>query len=187
MNSYDFDKTVFYPDSSFCFFMYCLVHHPLAVISALPSSLYMLLRHISGKADTKALKQCAFSYLKRLGNVDGDVEKFWKKNRHRIGNWYLKQKKNDDIIISASPEFLLKPAADELGVRLIATRMDKHSGKIEGRNCHDSEKVSRLREFCPDAAVDEFYSDSLSDSPMADIAEKAFIVKKGKISPWPDK
>ena len=75
--------------------------------------------------------------------------------------------------------------AEELGVRLIATPMDPYSGKIRGRNCHDKEKVRRFRETFPEAHIDRFYSDSLSDAPMAALADEAFLVRKGKCVPWP--
>ena len=35
--------------------------------------------------------------------------------------------------------------------------------------------------------TEEFYSDSLSDSPMAEIADRAFLLKKHHIFPWPGK
>ena len=37
--------------------------------------------------------------------------------------WYLMKKRDDDLIISASPDFVVRPAAEMLGVRLIATPM----------------------------------------------------------------
>ena len=113
------------------------------------------------------------------------MKDFWEENRHRLAKWYLRQKRSNDVIISASPEFLLRPICDELGVRLIGTRMDKHSGKISGENCHDKEKVRRFYEEFPGACTEEFYSDSLSDTPMAEIAQRAYIVRKEKLSPWP--
>ena len=36
----------------------------------------------------------------------------------------------------------------------------------------------------PGATVENFYSDSLKDTPMAMIAEKAFMVKKHRITKW---
>ena len=97
----------------------------------------------------------------------------------------LKQKREDDLIISASPEFLLRPIADSLGVRLIATPMDRHTGKILGKNCHDYEKTTRYYAAFPTKKPERFYSDSLSDTPMARLAKEAFLVHKGEIAPWP--
>ena len=89
------------------------------------------------------------------------------------------------LIISASPEFLLQPAAQRLGVRLIATPMNPYTGKILGKNCHDTEKTRRYRELYEMETVHSFYSDSLSDSPMAGMAEEAWIVKDHQCYPWP--
>ena len=187
MNTYDFDKTIFYPDSSYCFYLYCLRHYPGAMVKTLPRSIVSGLRYAAGKGNTKALKEQLFSFLPNLPDVDSAVKDFWDENRKRLAKWYLRQKRSDDVIISASPEFLLQPICDELGVRLIGTRMDKHSGKISGENCHDKEKVRRFYERYPDGHSDEFYSDSMSDLPMAEISNRAFMLKKHVISPWPNK
>ncbi len=45
-------------------------------------------------------------------------------------------RKEDDVIISASPEFLLRPICNRLGIRhLIASRVDARSGAYDGQNC----------------------------------------------------
>lgn len=189
MNTYDFDQTIFYPDSSYCFVMYCLRRWPGKVLRAAPGAAWAGLLHLLGRAATKELKEKTFAFLRYLDDVDGTVAAFWEEHRDRVSQWYLRQKREDDIIISASPDFLLRPMTDELGVRLIATVMDKHSGKISGNNCHDEEKVRRFRAEYPGAHTEEFYSDSLSDSPMAAIADRAYIVvDRGETyRPWPDK
>ena len=38
MNVYDFDNTVFTPDSSASFLLFCLRHYPRAALKALPLS-----------------------------------------------------------------------------------------------------------------------------------------------------
>ena len=68
--------------------------------------------------------------------------------------------------------------------------MDKHTAKIDGLNCHGKEKVRRFyKEFPEDTVVENFYSDSLTDTPLAKLADKAYlIVDKGQTPvPWPDK
>lgn len=187
MNAYDFDQTIFQPDSSYCFVMFCLRRHPLALLKTLPGVTSAGLKLMMKKADTKALKEKVFSFLADLEDVDAEVTAFWQQHRANLEQWYLNQRRDNDLIISASPEFLLRPIADELGVQLIGTVMDKHTGRILGENCHDKEKVRRFREVYGGAMPERFYSDSLSDSPMAEISESAFLVDKGKISPWPEK
>ena len=186
MNVYDFDQTIFWPDSSFCLVKYCLRHYPRAVLHTLPAVSLVGIENALGKADTKALKERIFSFLPRLDDVDRIVEEYWSEYRGNLADWYLKQKQADDLIISASPEFLLRPICEELGVRLIATKMDPYTGRIHGPNCHDEEKVRRFRLEYPDESVETFYSDSLADAPFARIARQAFLVKEGERLPWPE-
>ena len=154
MNTYDFDETIYNPDSSYSFFMYCLKKHFSAVARTLPKTAVKGILYASKKIETKELKEQLFSFLKYIPDIDKTVKEFWEEHKSGIGTWYLQQKKDDDIIISASPEFLLKPIADELGVSLIATPMDKRSGKINGANCHDVEKVRRFFETYPEVIKD---------------------------------
>ena len=187
MNTYDFDKTIFYPDSSVTFSLYCLRKFPGAVLPTAPKSLIKAAAYKFGRLSAKKLKEQLFSFLPKIPDIDATVARFWEENRRRIAPWYLAQKAEDDLIISASPEFLLGPICRELGVRLIGTRMDKRTGHIDGENCHDREKVRRFREAYPDAKAEKFYSDSLTDQPMAEIAHRAYIVSKNDVQPWPFK
>ena len=185
MNVYDFDKTIFYPDSSATFYRYCLKMIPRAVLPTVPRSLGAALRYRRGRLGAKELKEQLFSFLPAVWDVDALVDAFWKENEHRIGAWYLAQKRDDDLIISASPRFLLAPVCEKLGVSLIATEMDQRTGRISGENCHDVEKPKRFSALYPDAHIERFYSDSLSDAPMAELADRSYLVSKHKLLPWP--
>ena len=188
MNVYDFDNTIFTPDSSACFLLFCLRRYPRAALTALPlSAVEAILYRAGGKKDAKYLKEALFSFLNHLDNVEAVVGEFWECHSDHIEAWYLEQKRPEDLIISASPEFLLRPITDRLGVRLMATRMNPYTGQIKGKNCHDEEKVRRFLEAYPADSVEHFYSDSLSDSPMAGLAKKAFLLKNGDRLPWPEK
>ena len=186
MNVYDFDQTIFYPDSSYCFCRYCFKKYPKLFAPLLPGAAAKLMGKLAGVTSTKSLKEQTFSFLKRLPDVDAEVDAFWREHWRNVLPWYLTKCREDDVIISASPEFLLLPAAQQLGVRLIATPMDTYSGRINGNNCHDEEKVRRFYAEYPGAQIDEFYSDSLSDTPLAKLAKTAFIVKRGAVCPWPE-
>ena len=114
------------------------------------------------------------------------VKKFWETHEKNLKKWYLEQKKADDLIISASPEFLLLPICDKLEIKVIASRVDKFTGKTEGENCWGEEKVRRFNE-AGGGKIDEFYSDSYSDTPLALLADKAFLVTGNKITPFDKK
>lgn len=183
VNVYDFDKTILPYDSTEAFFRFCLRRYPRAAggaLSALPGLALMPLR-----LRTKTqVKESFYNFLTYLPDVDAEVEEFWDINYGNIGAWYLKRRRDSDIISSASPEFLLRPAADRLGVRLIASRVDKRTGRTLGENNDGEEKVRRLLREYPNVEVDEFFSDSRKDTPMALMARHAYLVKDGSFTPW---
>lgn len=182
MNAYDFDKTIFRGDSTARFYRFCLGRTP-RMLKRLPrlafEALFVLPR------DKTRFKQSMFGFLRDLDDPEGAVAEFWKRNRGRIKPFYLEKRRADDIIISASPEFLLRPILTELGVTcLLASPVDIHTGRYSGENCHGKEKVRRLREAYGNVEIDEFYSDSHVDDPLAEIAKTAFRVKGDRILPW---
>ena len=129
-------------------------------------------------------KEKIFKFVNYI-DYEKDISEFWNKNKDKIKDFYIKQQQNDDVIISASPRFVLAPICKELGIdNLICSEVDVHSGKYNGENCHGEEKVVRFRAIYKEDKVDKFYSDSRSDTPMALISEEPFIIKGNKIKPW---
>lgn len=183
MNVYDFDKTIYDGDSSIDFYFFCLKKHPKIIFCAFKQAFGVFL-HMIGKADTKRMKEYFFSFLSHIKDANELVERFWQKNSLKIKKWYLDIKEDTDVVISASPEFLLRPICSEMGIAIIATKMDIQSGKIEGANCKGKEKINRFFEIYPHGIVDNFYSDSNSDSPMAELSKRAFIVEHDNVSTW---
>lgn len=185
MNAYDFDNTIFCGDSTARFYAFELKRHP-KILKKAPSLAGAFFRfYVFKKGNKTEFKQTMYRFLTCVKDIDGEVDAFWEANYNRIKPFYLKQKQNDDVIISASPEFLLSPACKKLGLNnLIASNVDKKTGRYDGINCHGKEKVRRFREKFGNAVIEEFYSDSYSDTPMAEAAKKAFMVKNDEITPW---
>lgn len=181
MNVYDFDKTIYKNDSTVDFFLFCIKTQK-RVLLTLPKTAVWGIGYALGFYEKTAFKQVFFRFLRLLDNTELTVHKFWSENQHKIKSWYNEKSSPEDIIISASPEFLLSPVCKN--VTLIASRVDSKTGIFAGKNCYGEEKVARLRERLPDCTVSEFYSDSLSDTPLALLAEKAFIVKGDEMIPW---
>lgn len=184
MNVYDFDKTIYYGDSTADFYLFCLKRHK-KILTLAPSLLGAFLKFYVFKKGTKTdFKEKMYRFLTYC-DTEKDVNDFWKEYIGNIKPFYLKQKKDDDVIISASPEFLLNPVCKRLKIKnLMASKVDMHSGKYSGVNCHGKEKVKRFYEAFPDGKIDNFYSDSYSDSPLAEIAKKAFMVDGDKVEGW---
>ena len=183
MNVYDFDGTIYDGDSSVDFFLYALKRKPSLLRYAPRQAWGFLLYGLKRISKTK-LKEYFFSFLSGI-DAKKLTEDFWDQNHRKIYKWYLDQQQPDDIIISASPEFLLQPICNRLGIHhLIASKVDPETGMFAGENCRGQEKVRRLESEYNVNHIDSFYSDSLSDRPLAGIADKAFLVDKGIVREW---
>lgn len=79
--------------------------------------------------------------------------------------------------------------AISLGVQLIGTQLDMKTAKIIGYSCYGRQKVRRVlsNQIFPEYCINNFYSDSLSETPLALCADHAFLLKKKatKPVPWP--
>ena len=93
----------------------------------------------------------------------------------------LQEKGVDVVIVSASPANWLQPWTDELGIALLATRLQTRDSRITGRivdrNCHGDEKVRRIRESYDLSAYDHIiaYGDSSGDKPMLALANYTYF------------
>ena len=174
---YDFDGTIYNGDSSVDFFLFCLAKKPLIVIY-IPKMIISVILYKIHIIDKTKMKRNLFSFLNIISDVDEIVKLFWDKHIHKIKQFYIKRNHSKDIIISASPVFLLQPIANIFKVKeLIATVMDKNTGKIHGINCYGEEKVQRFLKKYKKSQIYEMYSDSYADLPLLLISKKSFIVK----------
>ena len=181
---YDFDHTVYDGDSTIDFYFYCLRHYP-RTLRALPRQVCGALSYGLKRIGKTAWKTAFFSFLAALPDTDAAVEAFWAANAGKIKGFYRGADHSHDVIISASPEFLLAPICRQLGVyRLIATRTDPRTGVITGENCRGAEKVVRLNQELSEYHVGKCYSDSLSDLPILQLAEQPFLVDGDRITPY---
>ncbi len=185
MNVYDFDGTIYEGDSTADFFRFSLRRHPGCLLT-LPLTAVKGAGYALKIVDRDGLKTSLYRFLRHIPDIDEELELFWDLHEKNLMSWYLERKREDDLIISASPQFLLEPVCRRLGVRLIASPVDKLSGELLGPNNHGDRKTKRLREQFPEAVIDEFYSDSRIDAPLAGLAGKAFLAVHGVISPWDD-
>jgi len=184
MNVYDFDNTLLKGDSTARFFAFCLARYPrmwLDIPAQAANGLLFMLR----LRKKQPFKQRMLHFLALIGDVDEAVDAFWRKNLSRIKAWYPPRHRDDDVVISASPEFLIRPACEKLDIRCVmGSPVDKRTGVFLGPNCHGQEKVSRFHARFPGARIEEFYSDSHSDDPLAALADRAYLVRGERLLPW---
>jgi phosphoserine phosphatase len=183
MNVYDFDHTIYDGDSSVDFFLFVLGKKPY-LIAMVPIQILGVIQYLFGIVSKEKMKEAFFIFL-RFIPAQAMAVRFWEKNRRKIKSWYLRQKQDSDVIISASPDFLLEPVVcGFLGVSLIASRIDMRTGKYTGKNCYGVEKPARFSALYPESNIRNFYSDSYTDIPLARQAECAFLVCKDTIVKW---
>ncbi|MCD7796594.1 MAG: hypothetical protein LUG95_02980 [Clostridiales bacterium] len=120
-------------------------------------------------------------YYTQVGSLEEDVKKFWDKNEKKIKPWYNKVRKDDDIIVSGTTDFLLDEIMKRMNVKnYVGSSIDKKTGKFICL-CFLENKVKIFKELYPDAHIDNFYTDSMNDKAMMDIADHVYFVNKDKI------
>ena len=108
MNVYDFDNTILRGDSTARFFAWCLLRAPRMWLDV-PGQIWNAALFLLKKREKQAFKERMLSFLTRV-DVDRQLERFWEKNLSRVKPFYRERHRSDDVVISASPEFLIRPA-----------------------------------------------------------------------------
>lgn len=181
MNGYDFDDTIFKGNSFFKFSFYCLWRLPYLIIFAPLQIVAVILRALRIINKNTYLWALGL-YVALVPNVSKHVNAFWDKNMRNVKGWYLRQRKDDDVIVSASPAYLICEVAKRLGLRYIASEINAKTGAVNGVHCHGQSKVDSFCNACPDVKLATYYSDSLTDVPMFKFAGKGYLVKGDKIT-----
>ena len=180
---FDFDGTIYNGDATLDFYFFCLMRHP-RLMKYVPRQTLSGIKYYLKKEDIVCFKSQFLCFLKEI-NLKEETEIFWISYYRKIKHWYNIREKNRDIIISASPRFLLEPICKDLKVKgLIASEVNEKTGELIGFNCKGEEKVRRFKERFGYMPIKTFYSDSLSDTPMARLAQQSYLVRKEEIRPW---
>ena len=187
MNVYDFDGTIYHPDCSIGFAFWCMRRQPTLYITFFPKALIGLIRYKLGKLPRHLMMRRFFSYLTKVRDFDEQIEGFWDAHEKNISAWDRAQKRPDDLIISASPACVIEPIARRLGVRVVATEYDRECGVFLDNLMAAKEKARYIIDH-GFPVIENFYSDSLADAPLALCADKAHLVtdKAQKVVDWPE-
>jgi len=195
---YDFDKTIYSGESGTNFFTYYLKKYPLKGLLFGLTYLKEVLFYLIKITDLKRLKERFFIFLESHSNeeIEKIVDGFWKEYGKKMYSWTQEElwenKKEADMIIvtSATPLFLLERLIPEMGYDMVfgtefqGDGEEKFVAEIKGENNKGMEKVKKLNKWAKENNIEyeiiKFYSDSLADKPLYDIAEKKYWIKKGK-------
>lgn len=183
MNVYDWDNTIYAGDSTADFICYLFWHYPKTLLNV-PRILVFGLGFVLHMVPKQTFKEQVFHLFVYVPDMMKATREFCISHLDHVKGFY--QQKEDDVVISASPEFLVKEFGRLLHIQYtMASPVHQKTGRYEGLNCHGKEKVRRFYECFPKGEIEEFYSDSLSDDPLAKLAKKAFLVKKDQLVSWP--
>ncbi|HZK39478.1 MAG TPA: haloacid dehalogenase-like hydrolase, partial [Clostridia bacterium] len=166
MNVYDFDNTIYDGESPFELFFFYLRRH-LFLIRYMPKVIVYLGKYKLQKVSVDSLIRDHLGFtedlIRGLEGYEDDFADFWDKRMHKIKPFYLAQQKEDDVIVSASPEVLLSPLFERINIKnYIGTELDFEAGKITFP-CFRENKAVAFKKRYPGAVIENFYTDSMND------------------------
>lgn len=184
MNVYDFDNTIYSGESAIDFFLYFL-KKDLKLLRYVPQVFKALIDYKAQRISIDdALGKYAViveDYCRSVDDLQGDIKKFWDKNLKKIKPFYSEIRKEDDVILSAGFDIVLEEMGIRTGIKnIVATETDRDNFRIVNF-CFRENKVKAFRAHYPDAVIENFYTDSLNDQPIIDLAQNAYLVKGNKI------
>lgn len=183
MTAYDFDNTIYDGESPIDFFIFCLKKEK-GLIKYLPTILYSAIlykmRILTMDKFLEVANKLSTIFLDNKERVNEIVKEFWKKHKKKLKPKYLSKLKNTDIIITASPRFLMEGILEDLNTEnIICSEFNMEKAKFEFVN-FGKNKVIAFKEKYPNEKIINFYTDSLNDLPLIEISEHAFLVKGNK-------
>ena len=184
MNVFDFDNTIYDGETLVDFIFYYIKTDP-KIWKYVPKLVHIYFKdtlHLFTVEDAvTAYADFLEGYYIKNTIKKEDIKKFWDENEHKIKPWYNEVRKDDDIIVSGTTDFLLDEIAARIGLKnYVGSSIDKKTGKFK-RLCFLENKVKIFKELYPDAHIDNFYTDSMNDKAMMDIADHVYFVTGNKI------
>lgn len=186
MNVFDFDGTIYDGESSVEFILE-YIRHDKRILKFVPDIAKAVVKYKRGKITfDDFVNNYAAKVTEFFSENDVDlmplVKDFWDRHEKKIKPLYSQVRRDDDVIITASPEFMMRDICERIGVKnLIATDFDIKTGEVR-KACFREGKIPCFREVYPDGVIDDFYTDSLNDEFMFPLAKRVFMVKKHKVT-----
>ncbi len=110
MNVFDFDNTIYDGETLVDFILY-YIKTDARIWKYVPKLLWIYFKdtaHLFTVEEAIKAYACFLEgYYVNIKTIDEDVKKFWDKNEHKIKPWYNKVRRDDDIIVSGTTDFLL--------------------------------------------------------------------------------
>ncbi|MDR3343980.1 MAG: haloacid dehalogenase-like hydrolase [Oscillospiraceae bacterium] len=183
MNVFDFDNTIYDGESGVDLFRFYLKRYP-DLLKFTPKVAAALIRYKQHKITVdEAIALYApiiEDFLRRLEDPERDMREFWDLHQHKIKPFYENLRREDDLIISASPETELAEICGRIGVKcFLGSVIDDDTRQITHFNFRQN-KVAYFRQKYPDAEIDTLFTDSFNDRWLMEIAKHVVLVDGDK-------
>jgi len=181
MRVFDFDNTLYDGETMVDFFHFMVEKkEELKKYKSIVNFFLNLYNH--NMLPMNLVRKCIDKYKGELNystkNLDKYVDEFWELHRDKIMKDMIQKVKKDDVIITASLDFLLKPIIKDLPTKnIICTEVDIEHKKVDCV-CYKENKVKKYREKYKDIPIDELYTDSYADKPLMQISKKVYLIDK---------
>ena len=185
MNVYDFDNTIYDGESAIDFF-FCYIKLNPSMIRFLPKVLFAMVKYKLGKITIEKMMSDYAPLIKKIfcecENREEFVSQFWDTHMHKIKSFYSDVRRDDDILLTASPDITMNEIAKRLGIKnLVCSKIDNETGEMT-RLCMRQNKITAFFEEYGDAEIDDFYTDSMkNDGFIAEKAKHVYLVKGERI------
>ncbi len=185
MNVYDFDNTIYDGESVFHLFFFYLKKKP-SLLKMLPQVVKAFARYKKGLVSIDEMINSYAPLIEKIAveivDFKNDPIEFWDSHIKNIKPFYKEIQKEDDLIITASPDFTIREICKRLGIKkFLSSVINEESCKVEFI-CIKTNKVKSFFENYPNEKIENFYTDSPeNDQALIDIAENAYVVKGNKI------
>lgn len=183
---YDFDNTIYDGESCFDLFLFYLRRKP-GLLLLLPKVVVAFAKYKRGEVTVNdfltAYAPQVEQMLGEIPDIEGDMRLFWDKHQNKIKPFYEELRREDDLLITAGPDFSVREICRRLGIgQYLASRVDLQTGKILHFNLREHKKEEFHRVY-PDAQIQKVYTDSpKNDRFLIDLAQEAYLVKGNKIT-----
>ena len=181
MRVFDFDNTLYDGETMVDFFHYLVdKKEELRKYKGVVNFFLKLYNH--NMLPMSLVKKCIEKYKDEFNystqNLDQYVDDFWKSHKSKIMKDMIKKVKKDDVIITASLDFLLRPILKDLPTKnILCTEVDIEHKKVDFI-CYKENKVKKYKMKYKDIPIDELYTDSYADKPLMDISKKVYLINK---------
>lgn len=184
MKVFDFDNTIYHGESSVDFSLF-MIRKNRRIILYLPVIFFNLIKYKLCLVDKKRLEATINNFLKVMikdkEETFNTIAEFWEENVCKLNRRMLALIKKNDVIITASPRFLIEGIQERLNTRnLICTEVDPDKRELICFNFGET-KLRRFRRLYGDKRIDCLFTDSYNDRAIMDISERVYFVRKGRI------